>query len=157
MSGNEKPEGVCTPTTEWGDLNQLRELAKRIRGDRTALRAVLKKLDEELTPYFAGAGVKVAYRVWSIQKYKGDSTYLANWGIWYCPEESDNFSGDAEDRFGYWPLKTIGDAPHEDLMAFVEGEGAELLSRYMAALRVKAPQIRADIEKMEKVLKTLSP
>jgi hypothetical protein len=150
MSGNEKPESVCTPT-EWGDLNQLRELAERIKGDRTALRAALKRLDDELTPSFAGAGVKVAYLAWSIQKYD------LWWGIWYLPEDSDNLSGDAEDRFAYGPLKTIGDAPHEDLMAFVEGEGAELLSRYVTALRVKAPQIRADIEKMEKVLKTLSP
>jgi hypothetical protein len=151
MCGNEKPEGVCTPTTEWGDLNQLRELAEKIKGNRTALRAALKRLDEELTPSFAGAGVKVAYLAWSIQKHKDW------WGIWYCPEDSDNLSGDPDDRFAYWPLKTIGDAPHEDLMAFVEGEGAELLSRYVAALRANAPQIGADVEKMEKVLSTLSP
>ena len=144
MSGNEKPEGICTPT-EWGDLNQLRLLAERIKGDRTALRAALKRLDDALTPSFAGAGVKVAYLAWSIQKYD------LWWGIWYCSDDS----GDYDDRFE--SLKPMEDAPHEDLMAFVEGEGAELLKRYMVKLQGKAPQIKADLEKMEKVLKTLSP
>jgi len=156
MSGSEKPEGECTPTAEWGDLNQLVELAEKVRGDRTALREALKKLDSELTPSLAGAGVEAAYLAWRIQKYRPPRSDRGWWGIWYVPADSDNSSGSPSDAYGFYPLATIGDAPHAELIAFTEGEGAELMRRYVAALRGKASQISADVEKMEKVLKTLS-
>jgi len=152
MSGNEKPEGeVCTPTSEWGDLNQITILAEQVRGNRTALREALKSLDEKLTPSLKGAGIEASYQAWSIQKYGGDSNYQACWGIWYCPPDSDNNSGDPEDRYNMYPLQLIGDAPHTELMAFAEGEGTELMRRYLDALREKAPQIAADVELMRRV------
>jgi len=147
MSGNKKPEGVQTPTEKWGDLNQIAVLAEQIRGDRTALREALKSLDGKLTPSFKGAGIEASHWAWSIQKYRSDSNYQACWGIWFAPDDCD-----PQDRY----LQLIGDAPHTALMAFAEGEGAELMRRYLAALQEKAPQIKADVEKIQRVLATLN-
>jgi len=151
------PEGMQTPTKEWGDLNQIAVLAEQVRGDRTALRKALHDLDEKLTPSLKGAGIEASYQAWSIQKYGGDSNYQTCWGIWYCPPDSDNNSGDPEDRYNMYPLQLIGDAPHTELMAFAESEGAALMRRYLAALQEKAPQIKADVEKMQRVLAALQP
>lgn len=139
-------------TTEFVNFQHLQVLAEEVRGSRTALRKLTKELNDALTPVFAGAGIEVAYQAWTIQKYsRGGHSW---WGIWFTPDDVDAF--DSEDRYSFGPLQAIEDAPHEEIMSFVEKEGEELFGRYIAELEGKAPQIKADITKLQGVLATLS-